>query len=206
MLQRSRVGAFLRLATIVQPLTESPESQRARKREIETIQNKSVQHQSGVEKEEQEQEEMHEAIRELGARRGDHLSRRDELKGQIAEVQQAIDKRRRAQKQHQARLDSQAAKNGPELRFWESSLCLRIEGTGVDDQLRFAYTHVDEKDWDRQCIFDLSMEKTDYEVLDTRPSLDRDSVQEVLDSLNETRDLAVFLKSMRTLFGEAVRH
>jgi len=159
-----------------------------------------------VEKEEQEQEEMHEAIHELNSRRGDHLTRRDELKIQIVEVQQAIDRRRRAQKQHQMQLDSQASNNGPELRFWETSLCLRMEGTGVDDQLRFIYTHVDEKDWDRECMFELSMEKADYEVLETRPSLDRDSVQAVLDRLNETRDLAGFLKSMRLLCTDTVKH
>ena len=149
---------------------------------------------------------MHEAIHELNSRRGDHLSRRDEFKSQISEIQQAIEKRRRAQKQHQMQLDSQASNNGPELRFWETSLCLKIEGTGVDDQLRFIYTHVDEKDWGRECMFELSMEKADYEVLETRPSLERDSVQAVLERLNETRDLAAFLKSMRLLCTHAVKH
>jgi len=42
--------------------------------------------------------------------------------------------------------------------------------------------------------------------LETRPSLERDSVQAVLERLNETRDLAAFLKSMRVLCTHAVKH
>ena len=148
---------------------------------------------------------MHEAISELNTRREDHLSRRDELRSQISEVQKAIQKRRHAQQEHQRYLDGQARHNGPELRFWEQSLCLRIEGAGVDDELKFVYTHVDERDWDRECWFELSMGKREYDVLETSPGVEREAVQEELDRLNETRELAGFLKGMRILFTEAVK-
>ena len=168
------------------------------------MQNRAAAHQNTVTKEAQEQEEMHEAIAELNDRREDNLARRDDLKSQIAEVQQAIQKRRQAQQQHQRQLDSQARHNGPELRFWESSLCLRIEGLGVEDRLKFVFSHVDERDWEKECWFVLSMEKREYAILETQPSLEGDSVQEVLDRLNDTRELAGFLKTMRALLSEAV--
>lgn len=162
-------------------------------------------HQNNVAKENQEQEEMHDAIEELRTRREDHLSRRDELKVQITEVQKAIQIRRHARQQHQRTLDDQARHNGPELQFWESSLCLRIEGMGVEDRLRFIYTHIDEKKWDRECWFELSMGNKEYEVLSTEPVLESDAVQAVLDRLNETRELSGFLKAFRGLFIETSR-
>lgn len=162
-------------------------------------------HQNNLAKEQQEQEEMHEAIEELSTRREDHLSRRDELKVQITELQNAIKIRRQAQQQHQQSLDHQARHNGPELQFWESSLCLRIEGMGVEDKLRFIYTHIDERMWDRECWFELNMGKMEYEVLSTEPALESDAVQAVLDRLNETRELSGFLKGLRGLFVEAIR-
>lgn len=186
-------------------LTSSAESQRARKREIDAVQDKISQHEIGVEKELQEQEEMHQTIAELNARREDHLARRDELKSQIAEVQHAISKRRQAQVQHQKQLDGQARHNGPELHFWETSLCLRIDGTGCEDHLKFIFTHIDEKHWDKECWFELSMETSEYDVLETYPALEKDSLQSVLERLNESRELASFLKAMRSLFEDAVR-
>jgi len=187
-------------------ITDRPsESQRSRHREIETIQNQSSAHQHNLTKELQEQEELHEAIDELNSRRDSHLSRRDELKVQISEIQKAINIRKQAQQQHRRYLDGQAMHNRPELQFWESSLCLRIDGTGVEDHLRFVFTHLDERRWERECWFELSMGNKDYEVIRTEPVLEGDQTRPVLDRLNETRDLAMFLKGMRGLFGESLR-
>lgn len=181
------------------------EAQRARKLEIEDVANKSVAHQNTLAKEAQETEEMHEAIDELKAQRDNHISKRDDLKAQIAEVQKQIHSRRHTQQQHQRALDSQARHNGPELNFWETNLCMRIEGAGVEDRLKFVFTHVDERDWNKECWFDLSMGQREYEVMETQPELEKEAVGAVLDRLNETRELAGFLKGMRSLFGEAMR-
>jgi len=148
---------------------------------------------------------MHQAIDELNSRREDHLARRDDLRAQIAEIQNAISKRRQAQLQHQKQLDGQARHNGPELQFWEASLCLRIDGTGYEDHLKFVFTHVDEKHWEKECWFELSMATSEYDVLETQPALEKDSLQAVLERLNDSRELASFLKTMRSLFVAAVR-
>ena len=183
----------------------SIESQRTRRREIDIIEDQSAAHQNSLVKESQEQEEMHEAIADLKARKEDHLAHRDELSTAIAEVQKAIHVRKQAQQQHKRALDSQARHNGPELDFWETTLCLRIEGTGVDDQLRFLYSHVDEQDWEKECWFQVDMGGREYEIIGTEPQLEREALQTVLDRLNETRELATFLKGMRSLFVEAVK-
>lgn len=81
---------------------------------------------------------------------------------------------------------------------------MRIEGAQDEDKLRFAYTHIDERDWDRECSFELNMATRKYDIIFTEPKLEHDAVDAVLDNLNETRDLAAFLKGMRALFVDAL--
>ena len=184
--------------------TRRKESQRARRRQLEDINNKSVAHQDTLEREAQEEDEMQQAIRHLESQRQQHQEYRDDLKAQIADIQQEIKVRRTAQQQHQRQLDNQARHNTPELHFWESHLAMRISGSENLDRLTFTYTHVDPRDWDRECSFDLDMSAGNYDVPSTEPRLENEDVDRVLEALIETRDLAVFLKSMRSLFVEAV--
>ncbi|KAF7845688.1 hypothetical protein BT93_L1205, partial [Corymbia citriodora subsp. variegata] len=153
-------------------MAEMQESQRARKRELEDLSSKTIAHQNMLAKEAQEQEEMHEAIDELKTQRQEHLAHRDNLRDQLSEIQKAIHVKRQAQQQHQRHLDSQARHNAPELHFWESNLCMSIQGGGDVDRLKFVYTHVNEKDWDRECWFELDMGKKIYEVIATEPRLE----------------------------------
>lgn len=182
------------------------EQQRTRKCEIEDVANKSIVHQNTLTKEQQELEEMEEAIAELKAQRQENEARRDDLRAQISEVQKAIHVRRQAQQQHQRQLDDQARHNGPELSFWESNLCMRIDKGGRDDTLKFVFTHIDERKWERECWFELSMGRRDYSVNETEPQLEREAVDEILARLNETREMAGFLKAMRSLFSDALKH
>lgn len=82
---------------------------------------------------------------------------------------------------------------------------MRIEGLGIDDRIKFVFTHVDERDWDRQCWFELNMETKDYQIVSAEPALDDEAVDAVVERLNETRELASFLKAVRALFVDSVR-
>lgn len=148
---------------------------------------------------------MHEAIRSLTAQKEEHTSRRDQLKQEIASVQTSIKQRREAQAAHQRSLDAQARQNVPELRFWENCLGLRIEGTGIDDTLRFIFDCVDERKVDKECWFELQIGGREYTVSSMKPRLEREDVEGTLDRLNETKELGPFLKAMRSLFAEAMR-
>ncbi|KAK3088944.1 kinetochore-associated Ndc80 complex subunit spc25, partial [Teratosphaeriaceae sp. CCFEE 6253] len=121
---------------------------------------------------------MHAAIHSLAEQKEDHLARRDALKAEIADAQAAVKQRREAQAAHQRSLDAQARHNIPELRFWEHCLGLRIEGTGVDDCLRFVYLCVDERDPEKDCWFDLQMGGREYEVGATKPKLSQNDVDD----------------------------
>lgn len=149
---------------------------------------------------------MHDAIRALSEQKEQHLSRRDQLKEDIASVQAAIKQRRDAQATYQRSLDMQARHNIPELRFWEHVLGLRIEGTGVEDCLRFVFMCVDERESGKECWFELNMEGGEYVVGATKPKLDREAVDELLqERLCEGRELGGFLKGIRALFVQGMK-
>ncbi|KAL2888875.1 chromosome segregation protein [Ceratocystis lukuohia] len=187
-------------------IAELQEDERMKRKDIEIIQLKTSSLQQSIAKEDAETREMHDAIASLEAQRDRHLTTRDMLKKQIEQTQREIDARLAAQRAHAAQLESQARFNVPELDFWTSTLGLKIEGAGKDDRLKFIYSHVDERDWEREAWFELSTASRDYDVKHCRPKLEKEKVEKVLDRVNETRDLVVLLKGMRELFVEAYKN
>lgn len=180
------------------------EKQRQRQQKISQLASQSSSHAHILAKEAQETKEMHEAIRSLTAERDEHTNRRDQLKADIASVQASIRQRKDAQAAHQRWLDAQARHNVPELRFWETCLGLRMEGTGVDDRLKFVFLRLDRRDEDRECWFELQIGGREYEITSIRPRVDRDEVDAAQERLNETKELGPFLKAMRSLFVDTV--
>lgn len=165
-------------------------------------------HAQNLAKEAAETQEMEEAIETLTQQKEEHVERRDRLKEDIATVQATIKQKRDAQAQHQRALEAQARHNVPELRFWEHCLGLKIEASGFDgaeDQLRFVFVCVDERDEDAECWFELAMGGKEYEVVDTQPKLEKERIDEAVERLNEQRELGAFLKAMRVLFMEALK-
>lgn len=175
-----------------------------KKRDIEILQLQQHQHSQTLAKESLETSEMHASITSLSTQRDALLSNRDALKSQIADLQKAISARREAQLKHRRYLDGQSRYNEPELDFWESYLGLRVEGF-APDSLKFSYTNICEKDWEREAWFELDTREIDYKVSNMRPKLEKEEVDRVLDRLNDSRDLAAFLKGMRELFVEALK-
>lgn len=176
-----------------------------KKKDIEIVQVKTTTYQQTLEKEDAETREMEAAISSLSAQRDGHLATREGLKQQIAQTQVEIEARLAAQRAHTAQQEAQQRFNVPELDFWITNLCLRIEGAGQDDRLKFVYTHVDEKNWEREAWFELSTRSRDYDVKHCRPKLEREGVERVLERVNESRELVVLLKGMRELFVEAMK-
>jgi len=176
-----------------------------KKRDIEILELKQTQHSQTLAKESAEKTEMHSAITTLTAQRDERLTHRDALRSQIADVQKSIAARREAQLKHRRYLDGQSRYNEPELDFWESYLGLRIEGLGKADRLKFVYTNVCEREWDREAWFELDTGEREYKVREVKPKVESEDIERVLERLNETRDLAAFLKGMRELFVEALK-
>ncbi|KAI1293299.1 chromosome segregation protein Spc25-domain-containing protein [Xylaria venustula] len=186
-------------------LAELQEDQRMKRKDIEIVQHKINTHQQTRSKEDAERREMEGAIGSLTSQRDANLSARDSLKKQIAEAEKEIEVRLAAQRAHAARIEAQSRFNVPELDFWVTNLCLRIEGAGQNDRLKFVYTHIDERDWEREAWFELSTASRDYEVKHCRPKLEREKIERVLERVNESRELPSLLKGMRELFVEAMK-
>lgn len=176
-----------------------------KKKDIEIVQLKTNTHQQTISKEAAETREMEAAIASLSAQRDRQQAARDDLVAQIAATQMDIDARLAAQRAYAAQLEAQARFNVPELDFWVTNLCLTIEGAGQDDRLKFVYTHIDERNWEREAWFELSTSARDYDIRHCRPKLEREKVERVLEKVNETRELVVLLKGMRELFVEAMK-
>lgn len=181
------------------------EDQRMKKKDMEILQLKTNTHQQTISKEAAETREMQAAIAALTQQRDRHAAQRDTLKKQIAATQADIDARLAAQHEYAARVEAQARFNVPELDFWISNLCLKIEGAGRADRIKFVYSHIDDRDWEREAWFELCTDSRDYDVRHCRPKLEREKVEKVLDRVNETRELATLLKGMRELFVEAMK-
>ena len=176
-----------------------------KQKDLEILALKSTTRARTLEKEASESAEMEAAIASITGQHDARVSHRDRLRQQIEETQKLIDQRLEAQRKHADQLDAQARFNLPELDFWQSYLCLRIEGAGMEDRLNFVYTHLDERDWDREASFELAFGQRDYEILRCRPKLGETTVSSAVERLNQSRNLAVLLKEMRALFVDAVR-
>ncbi|KAL8854720.1 MAG: hypothetical protein Q9221_000502 [Calogaya cf. arnoldii] len=186
-------------------VAELQEDQRLKTREIENLAHKSSSHAQTIDKEAAETAEMHAAITSITQQRDARAQHRDRIRSEIAAIRKQIAQRLSAQQQHAKATDEQARMNVPELDFWQTYLCMRIEGTGTVDRLRFVFTHVDEKDWGREVCFDLDTEKKDYRVAGVKPKVDAEQIDRCVESLNDSRDLGPFLKRMRELLTAAVK-
>ena len=121
------------------------------------------------------------------------------------EVAKQVAERVAEQQQHAQTQEAQARLNGPELAFWEEHLCLRIEGAGKKDRLQFIFSHLDDRNWEREAWFELDTARRDYKVVGTRPKLDGDVVEPCVEWLNENRELGQFLRGMRELLVKALK-
>jgi kinetochore protein Spc25 len=171
--------------------------------EIATL--KSQTHAQAVAKESAETAEMHAQMATLRAHRDDARQRRAELQRELDAAKSTLAARCDAEARRAAYLSSQARWNGPELRFWEEYLCMRIEGAGRVDRLKFVFSHICEKDWEREAWFELDTSDREYKVLKTGPRVDKGDVDACLDRLNESRELGPFFKGMRDIFVRAMK-
>jgi kinetochore protein Spc25 len=148
---------------------------------------------------------MHATISNLSTHRSTLLSQRSTLQTELKSLQSTLSARRDAQAKHARYLQSQARFNVPELTFWEDYLCMRIDGCGQEDRLKFVFTHVCEKDWEREAWFELDTHSREYRILRTQPKVEGAEVDEAVERLNESRELAPFFKTMRELFVRALK-
>ena len=176
-----------------------------KRQDLEILAQTSAQHNASLSAQATETAEMQTAIAEISQQRDAHAAHRDNLRNEIKTLQKQIGQRQSAQSQHAREVDAQSRLNVPELDFWETYLGMRIEGAGQADRLKFVFTCVDEREWEREAWFELDTEKREYAIAVVRPKVEEGEVEGVLDRLNESRDLGTFLKGMREVFAKAMK-
>ncbi|KAF4549432.1 Chromosome segregation protein Spc25-like protein [Elsinoe fawcettii] len=184
-------------------VAELQESQRSHKNNLSSLQHSSANHADTLEKEAEERAELQASIDELAQEKEAATTHRDSLMVQIKELQDTIRVRREAQSQSKRALETQARLNGPEMRFWEQILGLRMEGAG-GERIRFVFCCVDERDTRREMGFVLDMGGRSYRVVEAE-GLEEGEVEGVVERLNDGGELRGFLKEMRGLFVQACR-
>ena len=181
------------------------EDQRMRSKDIETLAQKYSQHLASLSAQEAETQAAREEIAAITSNRDANAQHRDRLRREISSYNQQINQRKAAQEAYAKDLEDQARLNVPELDFWERHLGLRIEGAGRIDRLKFVFSNLDEKDWDKEAWFELDTEMRDYRITICRPKTEEGEMNACIDKLNESRDLGVFLREMREVFVKTMK-
>ncbi|KAF3907263.1 hypothetical protein ABW20_dc0107268 [Dactylellina cionopaga] len=186
-------------------LADLNETQKTVKKNIEHYEQEDIKIAANTEKEIQETAELENEISTIKAQKSTRQAENETLSSQIREQSSAISKKRAKLLEEKRALASQANHNQPELAFWEDYLGLRIEGAGRLDHVRFIYTCLDETDPEREFEIVVSVESRDYEIIGARPKLDEATRARCLETLNETRSIAKFLKSVREEFKKIAK-
>ncbi|CAN6654073.1 hypothetical protein TRVA0_027S00342 [Trichomonascus vanleenenianus] len=180
-------------------LSDARESQKELSNEIEELNRREVEIANARAKDQRELEESRSAIATYAAKRDGVKSSNDQLLDQIAELRRQIQSRREEKNNQQQHLTKQTSLNAPELAFWERILGLRIEGAS-EDFIKFAFTLIDPSDVDKEYYFIVDLRSHDYAVSECNPPLDEEVLNKIVDDLNESRRLNLFLRDMRRAF------
>ena len=161
---------------------------------------------------------MHSAITNLTHTRDANASHASDLRRKLASTKSSIADKRRQLKDRDSYLQYQAGFNGPECRFWEEGLGLKIQGTGREDRVRFSFVFGrgsgNRSSSETESWFELDMTGSGaaggkgYEVVRARPNLDdagmTDRVDACVREMCDSQDLGSFLKGMRQIFLDAI--
>src|SRR4051794_22167516 len=111
-----------------------------KKKDTEILQLRTATHQQTLAKEAAEKREMQLSVASLSEQRDRQLAERDALARQLAVAEAELARKEVARRDRVEALEAQARFNVPELDFWMSNLCMRIDGAGRDDRLRFVFS------------------------------------------------------------------
>ncbi|KAJ2781858.1 kinetochore-associated Ndc80 complex subunit spc25 [Coemansia javaensis] len=154
---------------------------------------------SALEEERGEETELSNAIASLQVKQrnaeGDVarlVEKKRELERELARRQNVIAEKRQV-------LGIQAAKNAPELAFFENQMGISILG-GAKDVLRFVFTHISLPEPERPFSIAVDLSQREYRVTECSPALA--DLQAHVDRLNTNRDFFGFLKRIRRAFAD----
>ncbi|KAK9675103.1 kinetochore-associated Ndc80 complex subunit spc25 [Basidiobolus ranarum] len=184
-------------------LTELNETSNKLKSETEYYQSEETNLSKNLDKEKRRIAELKTDLANLQKNNKDSKSKEESLLQQIRLVREEIRKKKQERAIQVQALQSQQVLNEPELNFYEEKLALSIIGD-EEDRITFLFTNIDANNHSREFKFTMDVSQRTYKVPVCQPMVE--SLNSLLDSLNENRDFYTFVKKMRQAFVECVRN
>ncbi|TIB08066.1 hypothetical protein E3P92_03656 [Wallemia ichthyophaga] len=196
-----RERVMKRKADHAKALNEEKENQSRIKEEIENLKKKEFDVVRDIERERQEVQEMKDQISNYMREMRSHSTNRDGLIAEIEEYRERINKHKDMIESEKKTLDGQAAKNAPELAFFEQKLGLKLRSNKLDC-IFLAFSQIDDRQPDRQFSIELDLSEPEYKVVSCNPR--PDELDLLLHELNSSRGFYTFIKRIRGAFRGVV--
>ncbi|WBW71380.1 Ndc80 complex subunit Spc25 [Schizosaccharomyces osmophilus] len=150
-----------------------------------------------LEKERVEREATEQEIQTIQGKAEAMQKRKQTILDEIERCRVVLTTKRHTKEELDSLKRKQEQLNMPELQFWQDYLGLRMEGVH-EEVIRFVFTNIDEKNWDKPFSFQINLSHIDYEVTHCRPPLL--ILDDLVKKLNQSRDFYQFLRDIRKGF------
>ncbi|KAL2314287.1 Kinetochore protein spc25 [Schizosaccharomyces pombe] len=151
-------------------LSEINEAQKKAEKSLEQTEARKQNFTELLEKEHEEQAITEQEIFSFQEKLDAMLKRKQKLSEELDHYRAIISSKRELRAQEMEAKRKQDSYNNPELKFWEDYLGLKMEGVH-DEVIRFIFTNIDEKDWNKQFSFQINLAERDYKVVHCHPPL-----------------------------------
>ncbi|KAJ1817360.1 kinetochore-associated Ndc80 complex subunit spc25 [Coemansia sp. RSA 2599] len=177
---------------------EGKEREKRMVADMEALEKENKEILSALKDEHGEEEEMSRNISGLQVKQRDVKDEVNQLSSQLARLETELAKRRRAIDEKHEVLETQRAKNQPELEFFQNRMGLAIDKGDDKDSLTFIFTLISLSEPTRPFTITVDMSQRDYRVAKCNPEIK--DLGKCVETLNASRDFFDFLKRIRKAF------
>lgn len=170
------------------------------KSEIESYNNLALQNAQAKALALDELEESKNAIINYTVKRDEMTETFNAMKAEIENLEKEIQEKKAQINREKEGLEAQISNDEPELRFWEQTLGLRIEGANREDHIKFIFKYIDPSDESKEYNVILDLRESVYKLAECNPVIPQQEIDDALKTLNNSQNLTLFLKSIRNSF------
>ncbi|KAJ2550272.1 kinetochore-associated Ndc80 complex subunit spc25 [Coemansia sp. RSA 1933] len=179
--------------------TEYAERQARMTADMETLERENSTILSALKEENSSEDALSSTITSLQSKQKQAQEAADKLVDKKKALERELDRKLAVIANKKMVLDTQSAKNVPELEFFEKKMGIAIVG-GTADMLTFVFSCISLSDPLRQFSVTIDLSKHEYRATGCKPKLD--NLDSHIEWLNATRDFFGFLKRIRHEFVE----
>ncbi|RCK62245.1 putative kinetochore protein SPC25 [Candida viswanathii] len=150
-------------------------------------------------------EQQKQVFESLASKKQELANVKDELESRILQLSASIKENMQLLNRSSDYIMVQIEKSLKELAKYEAYMGLRIK---VEDPttMSFRFFNLDPNDYDREFALDLDISGNEYKIANTSPRMADQAVVKLERELNESKQLARFLKQARNVFKDFVAY